>query len=53
MQEINDAVGLRRRVGQCFELAALPGTLESDRKKLLRFIVVGGGPTGAVPATPA
>lgn len=52
-QEINDAVGLRRRVGQCFELAALPGTLEADRKKLLRFVVVGGGPTGAVPATPA
>ncbi|CAL8468561.1 g8101 [Coccomyxa elongata] len=46
LKEINDAVGLRRRVGQCFELAALPGTLEADRKKLLRFIVVGGGPTG-------
>jgi NADH:ubiquinone reductase (non-electrogenic) len=47
MQEISDAVGLRRRIGQCFELAALPGTPEEDRKRVLRFIVVGGGPTGA------
>ncbi len=44
-------MGLRRRIGQCFELAALPGTPEEDRKRALRFIVVGGGPTGA-PACP-
>ncbi|KAK9915294.1 hypothetical protein WJX75_007230 [Coccomyxa subellipsoidea] len=46
LKEISDAVGLRRRIGQCFELAALPGTPEEDRKRVLRFIVVGGGPTG-------
>jgi hypothetical protein len=46
-QEITDTVGLRRRIGECFELAALPGTPEADRKKALNFCVVGGGPTGA------
>lgn len=39
-------MGLRRRIGECFELAALPGTPEADRKKALNFVVVGGGPTG-------
>ena len=45
-QEITDTVGLRRRIGESFELAALPGTTEEDRKKALHFCVVGGGPTG-------
>ena len=39
-------MGLRRRIGESFELAALPGTTEEDRKKALHFCVVGGGPTG-------
>ena len=39
-------VGLRRRIGESFELAALPGTTEEDRRKALHFCVVGGGPTG-------
>lgn len=39
-------MGLRRRIGESFELAALPGTSEKDRKKALHFCVVGGGPTG-------
>ena len=45
-QEVTDTVGLRRRIGESFELAALPGTTEEDRKKALHFCVVGGGPTG-------
>lgn len=39
--------------GQCmsagcraFELASLPGTAEAERRRLLHFVVVGGGPTG-------
>ena len=29
-----------------FEVAALPTTSEEDRKRLLSFVVCGGGPTG-------
>ncbi|CAK0781088.1 hypothetical protein CVIRNUC_005282 [Coccomyxa viridis] len=46
MKEVTDTVGLRRRIGESFELAALPGTTEEDRRKALHFCVVGGGPTG-------
>ncbi|KIZ07869.1 NADH dehydrogenase [Monoraphidium neglectum] len=46
MKEITDAVKLRRRTQEVFELAALPGTSEEDRARLLHFVVVGGGPTG-------
>jgi NADH:ubiquinone reductase (non-electrogenic) len=46
MKEITDAVKLRRRTQEVFELAALPGTSEEDRQRLLTFVVVGGGPTG-------
>ncbi len=42
-------MGLRRRIGESFELAALPGTTEEDRRKALHFCVVGGGPTGNFP----
>eukprot|EP00878_Enallax_costatus_P005917 GHUV01006208.1.p1 GENE.GHUV01006208.1~~GHUV01006208.1.p1 ORF type:complete len:338 (+),score=70.72 GHUV01006208.1:311-1324(+) len=46
MKEVSDTVELRRRVQEAFELAALPGTSEEERRKVLRFVVVGGGPTG-------
>jgi NADH:ubiquinone reductase (non-electrogenic) len=46
MKEITDAVKLRRKTQQVFELAALPGTSDEDRRRLLTFVVVGGGPTG-------
>jgi len=45
-KSIEDANNLRRRVSECFERAALPATTDEERKKLLSFIVVGGGPTG-------
>lgn len=44
-QEISDTIALRKRIQDCFELAALPGTPEADIRKALHFIVVGGGPT--------
>ncbi len=44
--EVSDAVALRKRIAEKFELAALPGTTEEERKAALHFVVVGGGPTG-------
>ncbi|KAL4421095.1 hypothetical protein ABPG77_009622 [Micractinium sp. CCAP 211/92] len=46
MKEIPDSVGLRQRIQQQFELAALPGTTEEELEQVLHFVVVGGGPTG-------
>jgi len=43
---IRDATRLRRQVSECFERAALPMTPPEERKKLLSFVIVGGGPTG-------
>lgn len=41
LKEIADAAALRRRVGECFDLAALPSTSAADRDNLLHFVVVG------------
>lgn len=30
----------------CFERASLPSLSEEERKRILHFVVVGGGPTG-------
>lgn len=46
MKEVSDTVGLRKKIQESFELAALPGTSEAERRKVLHFVVVGGGPTG-------
>jgi NADH:ubiquinone reductase (non-electrogenic) len=46
LRQIRDARAIRQRVLECFERAALPGVSEADRRRLLRFVVVGGGPTG-------
>lgn len=46
LKEATDAMALRSRINECFELAALPGTTPEQREKLLTFCVVGGGPTG-------
>jgi hypothetical protein len=46
LKELADARRLRRRVAELFETAALPGTSERERRRLLSFVVVGGGPTG-------
>ena len=34
------------QISECFERAALPQTTPEERRRLLSFIVVGGGPTG-------
>lgn len=46
LKTTRDAVKLRKRIQEVFELASLPGTSEEDIQRLLTFIVVGGGPTG-------
>lgn len=43
---IEDASALRRRVSECFERAALPYIDQEQRRRLLSFVVCGGGPTG-------
>ncbi|KAK9815675.1 hypothetical protein WJX72_007865 [[Myrmecia] bisecta] len=45
-KDISDAHRLRRHVSECFERASLPATTPEERRSLLSFVVVGGGPTG-------
>lgn len=46
MQEVEDAQKIRRTVIDCFEKASLPTTSDEEKKRILHFAVVGGGPTG-------
>ncbi|KAI0022096.1 pyridine nucleotide-disulfide oxidoreductase-domain-containing protein [Xylariomycetidae sp. FL0641] len=46
LRDIGDARKIRNKVLQCFEKAALPITSEEQKRKLMNFVVVGGGPTG-------
>ncbi|KAK9267642.1 hypothetical protein L1049_010073 [Liquidambar formosana] len=46
MQEVEDAQAIRRTVIDCFEKASLPTVSDEERKKMLHFVIVGGGPTG-------
>ena len=46
LKEVSDARAIRRRIIECFEQAAQPTTSPETQKKLLHFVVVGGGPTG-------
>jgi NADH:ubiquinone reductase (non-electrogenic) len=46
IREVSDARLIRIKVIECFENASLPDLSEEAKKKLLRFVVCGGGPTG-------
>ncbi|KAI2642796.1 pyridine nucleotide-disulfide oxidoreductase-domain-containing protein [Xylaria nigripes] len=46
LRNVGDARKIRMKVLQLFEKASLPITTDEQRKKLLHFAVVGGGPTG-------
>ncbi|KAB5595440.1 NADH dehydrogenase [Ceratobasidium theobromae] len=46
LKTIRDAQGMRRRIFDNFELASLPTTTPEQRKRLLSFVICGGGPTG-------
>ncbi len=45
MRELGDAIAVRNQVIDCFERAARD-TDPQRRRELLRFVIVGGGPTG-------
>ncbi|KAF5373596.1 hypothetical protein D9758_000773 [Tetrapyrgos nigripes] len=46
LKTIADAQAIRRRVMDNFEVASLPTTTPEERKRLLSFVICGGGPTG-------
>ncbi|XAR68047.1 NADH:ubiquinone reductase (non-electrogenic) [Bertholletia excelsa] len=46
LKEIEDVLRIRRTVIDCFERASLPIISDEERKRILNFVVVGGGPTG-------
>ncbi len=46
LKDVSDARKIRRRIIDCLELASQPGISAQERKRLLHFVVVGGGPTG-------
>lgn len=46
LKTIPDAQAIRRRIMSNLELASLPTTTPEERKRLLSFVVCGGGPTG-------
>lgn len=45
-KDIGDSRRVKRRVRECFELAALPTTTTEMQRNLLHFAIVGAGPTG-------
>ena len=46
LKDVADTRRIRKRILECFEIAALPTTTNELRKCLLSFAIVGGGPTG-------
>ncbi|KAF3451568.1 hypothetical protein FNV43_RR07663 [Rhamnella rubrinervis] len=46
LKEVEDAQKIRRTVIDCFERASLPTISDEEKKRILHFAVVGGGPTG-------
>lgn len=46
LKTVEDARGLRSKVISLLEKASQPGLSDEERKRLLTFVVVGGGPTG-------
>ncbi|CAE7431774.1 NDB1 [Symbiodinium sp. CCMP2592] len=45
-KELSDARKVREKVTELFERASLPTSTETQKKRWLSFVVVGGGPTG-------
>lgn len=46
LKELSDARLIRQRIIENFERASTPNISHEERKRLLHFVVVGGGPTG-------
>ena len=45
LKHLHHARAIRDRTIEMFEASALPGTSDNEKKRLLSFVVVGGGPT--------
>ena len=45
LKQFNHSRGIRNRLIECFERASSPGIEAIERKRLLTFVIVGGGPT--------
>ncbi|MEX1138134.1 MAG: FAD-dependent oxidoreductase [Bacteroidota bacterium] len=46
LKDLGDARAIRQRVIECLEQASEPSIDPEERKRLVHFVVVGGGPTG-------
>ena len=46
LKSIDDAREIKNKVTENIELACLPTTSDDERKRLLSFVICGGGPTG-------
>ena len=46
LKEVLDARRIRSAISDAFESAMIPSQSDDERKRLLHFVVVGGGPTG-------
>ncbi|CAK7218338.1 hypothetical protein SCUCBS95973_003450 [Sporothrix curviconia] len=46
LKDIDDARKIRNKVVQNLEIACLPTTPDDERRRLLSFVISGGGPTG-------
>jgi len=46
LKDLGDARAIRQKVIECLEQASEPAIDPEDRKRLVHFVVVGGGPTG-------
>ncbi|KAF4584222.1 NADH-ubiquinone oxidoreductase subunit [Ophiocordyceps camponoti-floridani] len=46
LKDLEDSRRIRSRVVRNLELACLPTTTDDERKRLLSFVICGGGPTG-------
>ncbi|KAJ3160676.1 hypothetical protein HDU86_000435 [Geranomyces michiganensis] len=46
LKDIGDARYLRNKLMTNFEIAQLPTTSQAERRRLLSFVIAGGGPTG-------
>ncbi|TFK51238.1 NDE1, mitochondrial external NADH dehydrogenase [Heliocybe sulcata] len=46
LKDVKDARSIRTRILECFEQAAEPLLTDDQRRNILHFCIVGGGPTG-------
>ncbi|XBW35774.1 hypothetical protein QEN19_001346 [Hanseniaspora menglaensis] len=46
LKSAKDVIDIRKKIKANFELACLPTTSETERKRLLSFVIAGGGATG-------